>query len=86
MTKEEIEKYWYPARSVVGRVLHPPVENDNASYTYAMLLADLLDLNYPTPNYATSIQLTDKLKSKLEMIAGPHGEAIIKAMVAKHDT
>ena len=94
MTEDEAEKYWRPARAKMPLGLG----DHKNSVGQSRKLAKLLGLDYPTNQHYFNIPLTPDLqlnqhyfnipitpdlKLKLQMLAGPHHETIIKIMELK---
>ena len=79
MTEDEAEKYWRPARAKMPLGLG----DHKNSVGQSRKLAKLLGLDYPTNQHYFNIPLTPDLQLKLQMLAGPHHETIIKIMELK---
>lgn len=76
MTPEELHQYWMPARRAVTEL-----QGRDASTQ----LANVLGIPYPTAGHWFQLVLTDDLKRKLQMLAGPHGKTILKMMQLKKE-
>lgn len=80
MTYGEHEKYWRPAReSIFGEL------EDKMNYSHSKQLADLFGYDYTRAGNWDTIVLTDELKKKLKLLAGPHGKTIFKMMQLKKE-
>jgi len=79
MTREQLIKYWNPARSAVfGRIVE---EEDR--YQATLQLASLLGVYYPRPEYWHEVPFTQELKRSLELIVSSNGHTIIKMLEVK---
>ena len=77
MTQEEANKYWNPARK--GLIEY---QRDSA-YKASIRLAEIVGVPYPCEEYMMVLPLTPELKRKLEWLAGPHCQTIIKVLEAQ---
>lgn len=85
MTCREFYKYWKPAKEVVWGV-YPYIQGSTPRREHpSFRLASLVGVNYPDLGDWAKINLTDRLISVLEAIAGPHGPTIIKALEARKE-
>jgi hypothetical protein len=76
MTQEEVNQYWKPAR--MGLDIH-----DKEGFGSSKMLAAIVGIPYPYPEYCMVIPLTPGLKKKLELLATPHRQTIIKMLEAR---
>lgn len=85
MTQGEHAKYWRPARL---NFQDPKFLDDTTDY-YALKASQKLAkcLGLPYPRFASwdSFDLSDELKNKLLLLAGPHWKTIAVAMTAKRE-
>lgn len=68
MTKDEVDRYWFPACKVIWTVKRRHFTDTPASRA----LAQIVGVPYPYPCYWEKIDMTPALKRKLETILSPH--------------
>lgn len=83
MTEEEADEYWAPARRKCAEIFKRP----GGSHFSGVALARLIGFKgkYHLGWGWVNIALTDDVKRKLIMLAGPHYRTIIAAIKARED-
>lgn len=84
MTVEQATLYWFAARDnllALGLIERP----DHDPTCGSVVLANILGFPYFGVGYWDKIDLTDQLRYKLMLLAGPHANTILKAIKAREN-